>query len=93
LSRLKSLLEFGRGSTVRVVKIDAGRGLKQRLLALGLVPGADIYILDNAHGPVRLCFNSSRIALGRGVAAKILAALAPEEQCPECEPDESCPKE
>jgi ferrous iron transport protein A len=92
LPELKSLLEFARGATVRVVKIDAGRGLKQRLLSLGLVPGADIYILDNAHGPVRLCFNNSRIALGRGVAAKVLATVAPEEPCAECAPDEFCPK-
>ena len=77
---------------MRVVKIDAGRGLQQRLLALGLVPGSDIYVLDNRHGPVKLCFNSSRIALGRGVAAKILATAAPEEARPECYRDETCPR-
>ncbi len=92
MPEVKSLLEFDRGSTVRVVKIDAGRGLKQRLLSLGLVPGADIYVLENRHGPVKLCFNNSRIAVGRGVATKVLATLAPEEACPECEADESCPK-
>jgi ferrous iron transport protein A len=84
-------LEFDRGATVRVVKIDAGRGLKQRLLSLGLVPGADIYVLDNRHGPVKLCFNNSRIAVGRGVAAKVLATTAPDAVRAECETDESCP--
>lgn len=92
MPEIKSLLEFDRGTTVRVVRIDAGRGLKQRLLSLGLVPGADIYVLDNRHGPVKLCFNNSRIALGRGVAAKVMAAAAPGDVCPECEKDESCPK-
>jgi ferrous iron transport protein A len=92
LPEIKSLLEFNRGTTVRVVRIDAGRGLKQRLLSLGLVPGADIYVLDNRHGPVKLCFNNSRIALGRGVAAKVMAAAAPDDVRPECEKDESCPK-
>jgi len=72
-------LEFDVGTTVRVVKIDAGRGLKQRLLALGLVPGANIYVVENRYGPVRLWFNNSRIAIGRGVAAKILAAEAPKD--------------
>jgi ferrous iron transport protein A len=76
---------------LRIVKIDAGRGLKQRLLALGLVPGADLYLLANKHGPVKLCFNSSRLALGRGVAAKILASRAGEEPCPEGCAEESCP--
>lgn len=92
LPEIKSLLEFDRGTTVRVVRIDAGRGLKQRLLSLGLVPGADIYVLDNRHGPVKLCFNNSRIALGRGVAAKVMAAAAPGDVCPECEKDEPCPE-
>lgn len=92
MTSAKSLLEFDRGTTVRVVRIDAGRGLKQRLLSLGLVPGADIYLLDNRHGPVKLCFNNSRIAVGRGIAAKVLATPAPDDVCPECEADESCPK-
>ena len=92
MSDTKSLLEFDRGTTVRVVRIDAGRGLKQRLLSLGLVPGSDIYVLDNRHGPVKLCFNNSRIALGRGVAAKVLATLSPNGVCPECEKDPACPK-
>ena len=91
MPEVKSLLEFDRGATVRVVKIDAGRGLKQRLLSLGLVPGADIYVLDNRHGPVKLCFNNSRIAVGRRVAAKVLATAAPDTVRPECETDESCP--
>ena len=92
MPEIKSLLEFDPGTTVRVVRINAGRGLKQRLLSLGLVPGADIYVLDNRHGPVKLCFNNSRIAVGRGVAAKVLAAAASDDVCPECETDEPCPK-
>jgi ferrous iron transport protein A len=91
LGNLKSLLEFDVGTTVRVAKINAGLGLKHRLLALGLVPGADIYLVENRHGPVRLCFNNSRIAIGRGVAAKILAAEAPKEVCGECSAEETCP--
>jgi len=91
LPEIKSLLEFDVGTTVRVVKIDAGRGLKQRLLALGLVPGADIYLLAKGYGPVKVCFNSSRIALGRGVAAKILARAVAEDACAGCDKSESCP--
>lgn len=88
----KSLLEFRPGETLRVVKIDAGRGLKQRLLSLGLVPGSDLYLIENRHGPVTLCFNNSRIAIGRGVAAKVYATLSPPETCPECADAEACPK-
>lgn len=92
MSDTKSLLEYDVGTTLRVVKIDAGRGLKQRLLALGLVPGADLFLVENRHGPVKLCFNSSRIALGRGVAAKVLASPVTEEVCPECIVEETCPR-
>jgi len=88
----KSLLEFRAGRTLRVVKIDAGRGLKQRLLSLGLVPGADVYLMDNGHGPVKLCFNNSRIAVGRGVAAKVYATPSPADACPACAEEETCPK-
>lgn len=92
MTSAKSLLEFRPGETLRVVKIDAGRGLKQRLLSLGLVPGAELYLMDNRHGPVKLCFNNSRIAIGRGVAAKVYAAPSPADTCPECAEDETCPK-
>jgi ferrous iron transport protein A len=92
LAEAKSLLEYETGATLRVVKINAGRGLKQRLLALGLVPGADLFLVENRHGPVKLCFNSSRIAIGRGVAAKILASPATDEVCPECIVEETCPR-
>jgi ferrous iron transport protein A len=88
----QSLLAFRVGQTLRVVKIDAGRGLKQRLLALGLVPGADLYLMENRHGPVKLCFNNSRIAIGRGVAAKVYATLSPADSRPECAETETCPK-
>jgi ferrous iron transport protein A len=89
---VKSLLAFHVGQTLRVVRIDAGRGLKQRLLALGLVPGADLYLMENRHGPVKLCFNNSRIALGRGVAAKVYATPSPADSYPECAATETCPK-
>lgn len=91
MTQPKSLLEFEAGETVRVVRIDAGRGLKQRLLSLGLVPGADLYLIGNRHGPVMLCFDSSRIAIGRGAAAKIYAMPSPDERCPECAAEETCP--
>jgi Fe2+ transport system protein FeoA len=92
LNHALSLLEFRPGATLRVVKIEAGRGLKQRLLSLGLVPGADLYLMDNRHGPVKLCFKNSRIAIGRGVAAKIYATPSPATPLPECAEAETCPR-
>jgi Fe2+ transport system protein FeoA len=59
------------GETVRLVRIDAGRGLNSRLAAMGLVAGAELRVVSNGHpGPT---FSSSRRpgCFGRGVAQKI----------------------
>ncbi len=90
----KPLTDFASGETLRVVRIDAGRGLRQRLLAMGIVPGGDVHILKTNHGPITLCVNTSRLALGRGMAAKIFArAESPAEPpCGVCEEDPSCPQ-
>jgi ferrous iron transport protein A len=88
----KPLLDFPSGTVVEIVGFEAGRGLKQRLLALGLVPGAVVYLMEKNHGPVRLCINNTRLALGRGVAAKVRAREAVEEPDVACGADDSCPR-
>ncbi len=58
---------------VKLVRINAGRGLAARLAAMGLVPGVTVRVLNNAgQGPFVLAVRSSRIVLGRGVARKVL---------------------
>ncbi len=63
------------GSTVKIVKIYAGRGLTQRLMELGLTNGAELRILKNDVGPLLLNVRGVTIALGRGVASKILVEI------------------
>ena len=61
-----------RGARVRVVGVDAGRGLATRLAAMGLVPGVEVLIVRNAgSGPAVVEVKGTRLALGRGMAAKI----------------------
>ncbi len=60
------------GSIVRVVRIYAGRGLAQRLMELGLTSGAEIKVLKNDIGPLLLHVRGVTIALGRGVASRVL---------------------
>lgn len=63
------------GRKVRFVAVDAGRGLQGRLAAMGLVPGAEIEVLRNSmQGPFLIAVKGSRIALGRGMAQKILVS-------------------
>jgi len=58
---------------VKLVSIDAGRGLKSRLTAMGLVPNVEITVLNNSHpGPFVISVKDSRMILGRGMAHKIM---------------------
>ncbi|UCG46451.1 MAG: ferrous iron transport protein A [Phycisphaerales bacterium] len=61
------------GQTVKLVAIDAGRGLNSRLASMGLVPDVEITVLSNNHpGPFMITVKNSRVMLGRGMAQKIL---------------------
>lgn len=66
-----SLLPEGRQATIR--EIQSGPGLRQRLAELGLVRGLTVRIIQNDHwGPLIITLGSSRLALGRGMAHKIM---------------------
>jgi ferrous iron transport protein A len=58
--------------------VAGGQAVYARLAGLGLVAGARIEIYRNdAHGPVILAHRHARIALGRGVAERVMVELAP----------------
>jgi len=62
-----------RGSKARVVDIvGPGRGLRERLMQMGLVPGAVVEVLENSRGPVLVLVEGVRIAIGRGMALRVL---------------------
>ena len=53
--------------------IDGGRQLRGRLAALGLLPGAELEVIQNSgQGPFVVAVRGSRIVIGRGMAARIL---------------------
>ena len=61
------------GKRVRLVSIAGGRRLRMRLAELGLVPGVEIDVINNSlHGPFIVGVKGSRIAIGRGMAFKII---------------------
>jgi ferrous iron transport protein A len=65
-------LPTGASAVVRALR--GGSEMVQRLAALGLTEGASFVVLQNAHrGPLLVCVRDTRIAIGRGEAAKILA--------------------
>ncbi len=69
----KPLTEFPKGSKVKVVDIVAGRGLRDRLLQMGLTPGTVVEVVENSLGPMILSVRGVTVALGRGMASKVLA--------------------
>lgn len=55
-----------------VQELDGGRGVVGRLAALGFTPDAEVTIVQNfGRGPLIVFVRDTRIALGRGEAAKI----------------------
>lgn len=61
------------GEEVTIVDIRAGRGLTQRLVDMGLIPGTPVRIINSQMpGPVIIALRGSRLALGYGVAQKIM---------------------
>jgi len=72
-----TLAEMKTGQTGVVVGVLGGRGLIQRLDALGIRPGKKVTKLSSTlfRGPVTLRVNNSRLAVGFGMARKIIVEL------------------
>jgi len=64
------------GDTVALMEIRAGSALRKRLGDLGLNIGMQVRIVQSStNGPLILAVtNDSRLALGRGMAQKIMVA-------------------
>ncbi|OQY27659.1 MAG: hypothetical protein B6243_12770 [Anaerolineaceae bacterium 4572_5.2] len=55
-----------------LVEITAGHGARRRLTELGLTPGVELQVIQDEGGPLLLAVHDSRLALGRGMAHKIM---------------------
>ena len=67
------LLSLGPGERGVVVDLRGGPNFRSRLYAMGLAPGALVRIIENyPNGPVILEVGGTRLALGKGMAAKVL---------------------
>lgn len=72
-TNLKPLSVIQSGQTVRLVCIDAGRGLNARLASMGLFPNVEVKVINNGHpGPFVVSVKDSKMVLGRGMANKIM---------------------
>ncbi|NLF45094.1 MAG: hypothetical protein GX581_03365 [Syntrophomonadaceae bacterium] len=71
----RNLTKLGKGDGGRVKAIDAGKTATKRLYELGFNTGALVKIIKNDSGPVIVSLNGNKVALGRGLAGKILLEL------------------
>ncbi|MHC4462749.1 MAG: FeoA family protein [Planctomycetota bacterium] len=73
--QLRPLSVVKEGETVKLARINAGRGLKSRLTTMGLLPNVEITVINNSHpGPFVISVKNSRMMLGRGMAHKIMVS-------------------
>ncbi len=61
------------GTWVRITAMRGGRDMARRLLGLGLRVGSEVEILHRRNGGVVVSTGENRIALGAGVAERVLA--------------------
>ena len=71
---LKTLLEVPTNKKVKIVNIVGGRGARKQLAQFGIGIGSIVKVKRNAPfaGPLLIENHGMAVALGRGVAAKIL---------------------
>ena len=69
---LATLDELPPGKKARVVRLEAGTRALRRLTEMGLTPGALVEVLMDYGGPILVKVRGSVIAIGRGVARKVI---------------------
>jgi ferrous iron transport protein A len=67
------LLNAKKGDWVRILRLEGGAGLEDKLTQHGIYPGDCVRVLREAPmgGPLLVDVHGREIALGRGVAKKI----------------------
>jgi ferrous iron transport protein A len=74
---VKHLVDLAKGEEGMITAVHAGWGLQQRLRRLGLSEGRVVRKLSGLAlgGPVVILVDRAQVAIGRGVARKILVRL------------------
>jgi len=75
--KLITLRQMQSGRSGRVIRIDGGHGLVNRLNSLGIRPGKRITKVGAMllRGPVTIQVDSAQVAIGFGMAGKIIVEL------------------
>jgi ferrous iron transport protein A len=80
---LTTLSQLPALSRAVVVALPHSRGLAERLISMGLTPGAELQVLQNRRrGPLIVEVHGVRLALGRVQAARVTVAPLPAAKPP-----------
>lgn len=64
------LTQLRPGEWARIVAIEGGRGLRQKLLLRGLFEGSIVRVISK-HGPITVEVGRNIVSIGRGMAQKV----------------------
>ncbi len=67
-----TLFQLADNTTAEVLDILGGFGLKRKLESLGIRTGVKLFKVSQTTGPVILKIGASHLAVGRGMASKII---------------------
>ena len=71
-----ALLDLKQNQKGVIVSVLGGRGVTQRLIDMGLTPGTEFKMLRKGRlCPVEISVRGSKLALGVGIASKILVKV------------------
>jgi ferrous iron transport protein A len=72
-----SVAEMRTGQTGTVIRVLGGHGLVRRLDGLGIRPGKKVSKINSTlfHGPVTLRVDNAQVAVGFGMARKIIVEV------------------
>ncbi|PUA33583.1 MAG: hypothetical protein B7O98_03965 [Zestosphaera tikiterensis] len=74
-----TLADLPSGSKARVIRVEAGKGLLERLYQMGLIPNEVVEVMINNVGRLVVKVRGTEIALGRGIARKIFVETIEEK--------------
>jgi len=63
------------GKRVKIFSLAGGRGMQEHLISMGLGPGSEIEVIrKGAPGPFIIAVKETRLAIGAGMAQKIMVS-------------------
>jgi ferrous iron transport protein A len=78
-----TLADLSPGATRVVGELPRGHRVVSRMSALGFTPGTEVTVVRNdRHRPLIVLVRGTRVAIGRGEAAKVIMETARDGQVP-----------